>query len=1022
MRARVVGAVLVFLSLCAPAARAQTTETGVIQGRVLAEDGSPIASATIEVAQPDGSYPKSTITGADGSYRIPFLPPGIYDLTARMIGYRQTDITGIRVRASLATPVAVALAPAPVEMEGITVEAERPLIDVETTEYKGVLDEQQIDILPTSRTATDLIDFTAGARPGQVWGGSTSQANAYQIDGVSVNAPGFGGDFLLPSVDWIKEVTVLGLGAGAEYGNFQGGQFNLVTKSGTNTLTGSLRANTENASLNGSNLNGVLGGDEVDARYEFFGDVGGPLIRDKLYYYASANYITQDTRVVDIYGTLEDPSETTCNPADPFDCDFVYLPQMEERKQLKGLAKLTWQATEKDKFNVQAGLDNVFTDNRGLNSFDEPITSTKQESPAFFYGASWQRVLNANNLFELKLTGFDGRDDRVPYGGPDLPSVQLLSGDDNIFNNAKYVRDREPSSIAFAATWDSYLRTGAVEHHLKIGGNLDLGSWFESRIRTGGLTWRPDEDDDAFDPGDGNPFDPDDPGTWDFISSDWAGTIRLDANTTNGAVFVQDYISLSDRLNLNPGVRVGYWKGTLNPLEGASFTAVDDVAFAPRLGVTYDLSGDGGLVLKGHYGWYYQSLFALMFDRAENSAGEPGALLEREQYWDWVGDELPDITRRYAFPTDDDPNWEFFDDGSGFTTAPVENYKQPYLEQWILGVEKALTDNLKVELVYVNRRNRDILALVDRNLSTNYTKYENVAVIDWRADEPVLDQDGSPLVLEELYVSNDDILYLGEAPGLTPEQVAGLDYDPDIALTEAEDAERKMDQFQLILSGNLASWFLSGSVVYTDLRGNFFTVNGYESSDGTGDGAFVEPNGQINFSGQLPNYADWEFKAQASGPLSDLGLGGFLGNFRTGAFLRLQSGDHYTPTYTIDRRNHDFYLCAGAPSGSGCELGDYLDPDLLFGVSGQTINLEERGSRKYDMQALLDLHLEYGIPLRRTRLVLEFDWFNVFNDGAVTSVRTSVNNQDPAQPTTLYGAPRFRVPPSTLRLGASFRF
>ena len=91
--------------------------------------------------------------------------------------------------------------------------------------------------------------FTPGGSNQQLWGGSTDQANDYQLDGVTVNSPGYGGSYLLPNVDWIEELQVKGLGAGAEYGNFQGGVVNIVTKSGGNETHGGVRFYYEDASL-----------------------------------------------------------------------------------------------------------------------------------------------------------------------------------------------------------------------------------------------------------------------------------------------------------------------------------------------------------------------------------------------------------------------------------------------------------------------------------------------------------------------------------------------------------------------------------------------------------------------------------------------------------------------------------------------------------------------------------------------------------------------------------------------------
>lgn len=123
---------------------------------------------------------------------------------------------------------------------------------------------------------------------------------------MNVNAPGVGGEFLLPNVDWLKEITVKGLGSGAEYGGFQGGLVNMVTKSGTNTFQGDVRFNFSNQSLNASNVNAFEAGDEQDGRWEVNGSVSGAIVRDKLYYFFSGQNVQTDTRVVDVANATPD--------------------------------------------------------------------------------------------------------------------------------------------------------------------------------------------------------------------------------------------------------------------------------------------------------------------------------------------------------------------------------------------------------------------------------------------------------------------------------------------------------------------------------------------------------------------------------------------------------------------------------------------------------------------------------------------------------------------------------------------
>ena len=980
---RLITPMLVLTCLVVAPLSAQTDQTGVLEGKVEDVGGPAIAVAEVRIALEDGSYLQITQSDASGTFRLGFLKPGAYVLRMRAIGYRSVELTNVRIRAGQVTTLTVVSNPAPVELEPLVVSAALPLIDRTTAEFTTTLDSEVLDMLPTLRTAVQLIEFTPGARVDQVWGGSTAQANAYQLDGVNVNAPGVGGEFLLPNVDWLEEITVRGLGSGAEYGGFQGGLINMVTKSGSNTFQGDLRFNFADQSLNASNVNAFEAGEEQNGRWEINANVSGAIVQDKLYYFLSAQSVRTDTRVVDVENATPDNVVfLTGAPGEPL---------LREEEQRKFLAKLTWQATSKDIFNGMFGKDDVFTDNVGLNSFDSPETALKLESPAAFYNVSWQRVWSSNHLTELKVTGYNGRLDRLPLNGM-LPNVQLLGGNRESFRNNPFTRRSAPDNLTLTANWDSYWNTGSVQHHLKVGGDYRLGWWDESRIRTGGISWRPEDD--------GAVFDPEDPGTWDLISSDWGGHINLRARSTNAAAYVQDYISLTSRLRVNPGLRVGVFRGRLTPGDsvGSAFNAVDDVALALRLGASFDLLEGGDLVAKAHWGRYYQDMFALMFDRTEG-----GNVFTDLEFWDWIDASLPDLNRGYSLAERD----QFFDffggEQIGQEVGPVENFSQPYMDQFVGGLEWEFAPGWKAGAVYVNRRNKNIIALVDRNLATNYTEFNNVDVIDFASGDPVLDANGNALVLSQLLVSNDDIMFTGAAPGLSAAEVAALTYEEDVALTVAPDAVRKMDQIQLSVERAFEDWSALGSVVWTDLRGNFFSVNGYDDPIGTGAGAFLHPNEQTNFSGDLRNASTWEAKLRATGNLPQ--------DFRVGGFLTYLSGDHYTPSFTIDRRNLDFVSPAGL-----------LDPDLIFGIDGETIFLEKRGNRRHDERFRLDLHVDKTFRLARADLVVALDVFNTFNSGAVQSLKTSVNDQIPGEATTLFGAPRFRVVPRHLRLTSSVRF
>jgi hypothetical protein len=965
---------LLLAAVLAPAL-AQTEVTGVIEGTVLGSEGKPVADAVVMSARADGSYPKSTVTDDQGRFRIPFLPPGTYNVTVQAEGFVNQPVAGVAVSATRVARIRVQLAQNPQLQEEVTVSAARPTIDMVTTDRGSSVGTRQIELLPMPRQANALLDLVPGVSQNSAWGAASGQANNYQLDGVGVNGTGFGGDFLLPNPDWIAEFQVKGLGAGAEYGNFEGGLVNIVTKSGSNTFAGAVKFYYEDSSWNASNGNAYEAGSEPDKRWEVNASVSGPIVKDKLYYFVSLQQAQLDTRVVDLDSSTPD--------------DLEYLSTLDERTQQKGLAKFTWQATAKDTFNFYYGIDNVYGDNRGLDSFTQPEATTEQESPASFWNANWQRIFNASNFLTASFTGYTGRDDRLPYNG-DIPAIELLGGNADLYQNAIYTRKRKPSTNGLSVDWDSYWDTGSVRHHLKVGGAYEEGKWKEWRERNGNLTWRPDASADE--------IDPKDPSTWGFISSDWGGQIDLEAETMNAALYVQDYITINPRLTVTAGLRWGSWAGDLVPGfdSGPRFEAVSDNAFDPRLGIIFDVLGDDRLALSTSWGIYHQNLFALMFDRVEG-----GNVFKNIEYWDWDADFDPDPKEAYTI-AERDQYFVFYDeDPLGEEVGPVEGYEQPYVEQWVASVEYQATPEWKLSANYIWREYKELTALVDRNLDSNYTFYPNVTATEFGDDKD------RTFKLPGIWVSNDDILYdyyeYGDvAPGFTPEEIEALNYDQDLVLTSTNEAQRKFQQVQLIAEKGGGTWGLRGSIVWTDLKGNWDSVSGYSDTEGgEGAGGFVRPNEQINWDGRLPLQPEWELKVDWFGDI--------YWGFRGGAFLRWFTGNYFTRNFEIRRRGYA-YETAG---------GESLPNSLLFSVDRQVLFMDPRGSDEYDSVFRLDLRLERPIRLGKDlELLLQLDCFNVTNSDAVVAQKTSVNFQDSTDPTTLYGAPRLRQAPRAFQLMA----
>lgn len=982
---------------------AQSASTGIIQGRVRDSAGKEIAQAEVIAEHLEGFTRRQAASDAKGSFRIGFLPPGPYRLTVRRIGYRAVIVREVAVRAGRVEALELTLAAAALTLDSIVVQAAAVRINTSDTEFGTRLTTRELVLLPLPNDARDLVAFTPGARPNQIWGAATSQANNYQLDGVAVNHPGVGGDFLQPATSWIEEIEVKGLGAGAEYGNFQGGLVNIVTKSGTNRFQGQLRSNGESWHLNGTNLRVTESGSEPSHRAEFDGQLRGPILRDRLHFAAFAQLVDRGARVL--------------NRVRQVAGDFA--PEGSDERDLKLLGKLTWQPGRRDILNGAVGRTDLDVDRYGLNGFQSAEATQRRSAGATFYNLSWQRTWSARNFLELKVAGFNGRDRREPYTGAGVPGVAtLLEVNPRAYQNSAFRERREPASLALALNWDVYARTFGAEHHLKIGGEHGYGWWIHERLRNGGLTWRPGE---RLTP---PVFDPADPATWVLFSgamtSTWGGEVQLDSKVQNSALFAQDYIQVTRWLSVNPGLRWGRWIGRLRqPVPGrVYFTPVNDNAFDPRIGAVVDLSGRGTLVAKAHWGLFHQNMFAAFFDRAEG-----GNVYSNEERWEYTGPAFSDPHTTFGLADRNSSSaWKSVQTIRLNEVGRVENFKEPYVEQATLGLEKSFGGRIKAEALYVRRRNKNMVAVVDRNLAQNYTVYENITVLD-RFFRPVLFQ-GEPLVLPKLAVSNEDIIYWrpfllsGQSTcgcyyptGMPRAQWLALTYHPDNVLTNVPEATRKFDQVQLNASARYPTWWAQASATLTRLVGNLNSLTGTDDYTTSGAGPFVRLNEQTNFYGDLNNQSRFELKLQLGG---NLPLG-----FQGGAFLTHFEGDRVTPTLTISDLTVEFQLPDTSSTGATPPL---LQAYLFHFSAGQRVFVQPRGTYRYPARTSLDFHLERWFPLGRAQASVALDAFNALGASSMTEVQTSVNGSFDLDFPSSYGETRQRVAPRTFRVGVGVRW
>jgi Carboxypeptidase regulatory-like domain/TonB dependent receptor len=988
------------IAFLAAAPSLQAQRVGALSGRVIERLGRPVAQASVRVELGDTVVRQAT-TDAGGAWSVAGLAPGSYRVTIRRLGYRALQLEA-RVAADRPTVLFSLLDPAPLTLDTLVVQS--PTAPVPTSDVGTSLRAAEISLLPTTLDVRQLIALTPGARPDQIWGGASDQANAYSLDGTAVTHVGLGGALLLPSPTWIETLEVRGLGADADVPGAQGGVVAMTTRDGRNVREGSVRTSFESHQLNGSNLIQGEIGRELARRWEVDAQVRGPLVPDRLHFALFGNGVTQTDMVPNYLPTRSG----------------VFVPDPPSLTDYRGLAKLSGKPGKRDL--VQGALigRHLYGERTGQTGYEDADATTRLRTWGLSANLTWHRSWSATSALTVRAGGYVSRDRHEPYAGSSVPAIEILrQTNPPQYQNAPFRTLGAPSTYQLGAVWVRNLRFAGVMHDVKLGGDYALGSWYFSSQRTAEMTWRP------------LPvlgFDPQAPATWQYasaIGTAWGGDVRLDSRSGSGALFVQDHFSLTGWLSLNPGIRFGSWSGTLISPAGRHIRVLHDRAAELRLGATVDVDRQHGFALKAHWGRYHQPMFAGLFDRASGAD-----VFTDEEIWSYLGSP-PTAPVAVFTPAQGDSlaaaGLFRLDQINRLADAGrVENLRQPYMDQLVVALERDFGPRWKAAALYVQRRNRKMVALVDRNIATNYTVVQNVIVRD-RFHQPVY-YGGRPLVLEQLAISNEDILYVQELvrqglilggnqllvpPSLTPAQLAALRYEPDLVLTNVPQATRRFKQLQLRLDARYPTWWAGASATFSSLNGNINVVSGPDDYTTGGPGPWVRLNEQFGFYGALNNQSQIEAKLYI-GAVLPAGL-------RGGGFFSFATGDRVAPTMLISGLLSEYAVAVPRASNPAQSDTVPFNAFLFRSTAGHRIFVLPRGTYRDESRSSLDLHLERGFPRGRAEIVVVMDGFNVLATRSVLATQTVVNGVGGFGASD-YGRVLGRVPPRTLRLSAGLRF
>jgi outer membrane receptor protein involved in Fe transport len=327
-----------------PSAMAQTSGAGAINGTVMDAKQAVIPGASVTVTNVDTGVPHAYTTNSDGIYVAPFLAPGHYKVDASASNFGAVEAKDLTLQVGQTLTIDLTLA---VKSDATTVEvsATPQLLDLEKTEVSQVVDQQLIESLPVkARNWSDFVLLTPNVvqdgGSGMIsFHGISGLYNQNYVDGANNNQMLFSeargrasGAPYVYSLDSIKEFQAETSNYSVEFGQAAGGQVNAITKSGTNNLHGDLFYDLRYPDLNAldpysksqvlfNGGNPFLLTQPIHQQQQFGGSVGGPLIKDKLFYFftfdgfrLAARVLYSDTNNITLTATPSNSGNTVISP------------------------------------------------------------------------------------------------------------------------------------------------------------------------------------------------------------------------------------------------------------------------------------------------------------------------------------------------------------------------------------------------------------------------------------------------------------------------------------------------------------------------------------------------------------------------------------------------------------------------------------------------------------------------------------------------------------------------------------
>ena len=723
---------------------AQTTAN--LSGRAQDTSGAALPGVSVTARRVDTGFERQTTSDTAGRYALPSLPAGEYELRAELSGFRSLVRRGVRL--SVAENVAVDLT---MEVgglaEALTVTADTPTVNTRAGELSYLVDARAIEQLPLNgRNYTDLAYLQPGVVPfphrdggsvvahglGMSVNGQDPRANVYLLDGTLLNdmtnGPAGSAAGTALGMDTVQEFRVETNAYSAEFGRMAGGQVNVLTKAGANAVRGTAFEYHRNDALDAKNYFDV--GDQPPfTRNQFGGTIGGPVKQDKLFYF------------IGYEGLRENLGRTITSSVPDENARRGLLPDPANPGQFLTVGVNPAVAPYLNEYPLPNGAN--LGDGTALYSFQVDQTLDQD----FLQGRVDYNLAPGAQVF-ARYT-LDDAGQRLPLDYPQFPRDfvsrnQFFTGEyrqalsSNLFNTVRvgYSRTRVGQTVEANTALPPFVAGREYIGNIDVGGLQRFGTqssadvrflqqvlslqadsaWNRGRhlVKVGGLAehYQQDMVNPTFSLG-----------TYSFanlrafMENRATSFIGLTPDATFvrdwpfwlAGVYAQDEFRVHPRVTLNAGLR---WEVMTMPIDqegrdsalvnltdrtattGRLYEGADYDNFSPRVGVAWDVFGDGRTAVRGGYGLYY----------ATNSSQNLIVTVTN-----------PPQTPRVVYQAPTFPNPPF-ERASGLSIRPVQwDVETPSVHVWNANLQRELWGSTALTLGYAGSRGRQLMRSNDVN-------------------------------------------------------------------------------------------------------------------------------------------------------------------------------------------------------------------------------------------------------------------------------------------------------------------